>query len=99
MENVFIKALENEKKKVNSMQGNWGLSQVNRLSNILEEKGIYISESLWDLLIFNVQELYCNDGKISVVWRLNQQSKKVIKLIQKNYELIIDNYNYIMAGN
>lgn len=99
MGNVFIKSLENEKKKVNSMQGNWGLSQVNRLSNILEEKEICISESLWDLLIFNVQDLYCNDGKISVVWRLNQQSKKVIKLIQKNYELIIDNYNYIMAGN
>lgn len=98
MENVFIKALENNKKKVESMQGNWGLSQVNRLNNLLEEKEIYISESLWNLLIFNVQDLFCNEGKISIVWRLNQQSKKVIKLIQANYKLIVENYSYIMTG-
>ena len=98
MENVFIKALENNKKKVESMQGNWGLSQVNRLNNLLEEKEIYINESLWNLLIFNVQDLFCNEGKISIVWRLNQQSKKVIKLIQANYKLIVENYSYIMTG-
>ena len=98
MENVFIQALENEKKRIDNMQGNWGLSQVSRLNHILEGKEVYISDNLWDLLIFNVQDLYCNDGKISIVWRLNQKSKKVIKLIQENYQLIVDNYKYIMFG-
>lgn len=96
MENVFIKALENEKRRIDSMQGEWGLSQVSRLNKLLEEKGVYISNSVWDLLIMNVQDLYCKDGKISVVWRLNQKSKKVIKLVQENYQLIVENYNYIM---
>lgn len=95
MENIFIQALENERKRIDAMQGNWGLSQVGRLNKLLEEKDIYISESLWDLLIFNVKNLYYNDGKISIEWRGNQ-SKKVIKLIKENYQLIANNYDSIM---
>jgi len=95
MENVFIQALENNKKRIESMQGNWGLTQVNKLNKLLEEKEIYISDNLWDLLIFNVKDLYCNDGKISIEWRGNQ-SKKVIKLIKENYQLIVNNYDSIM---
>ena len=95
MENIFIQALENERKNIKAQQGNWGLGAVSRLNKLLEEKDIYISESLWDLLIFNVKNLYCNDGKISIEWRGNQ-SKKVIKLIRENYQLIVNNYNVIM---
>jgi len=95
MENVFIQALENERKRVNAMQGNWGLTQVRKLNELLEEKEVYISSNLWDLLLFNIKSLYCNDGKISIEWRDNQ-SKKVIKLIKENYQLIVNNYEKIL---
>ena len=96
MENIFITALENEKRKIDSMQGNWGLTQVSKLNNLLEEKDIYISNNLWDLLLFNIKNLYCNNDKISIEWRKNQ-SKKVVKLIRENYKLIVNNYNNIMS--
>jgi len=95
MENVFIQALENERKRVNAMQGNWGLTQVRKLNELLEEKEVYISSNLWDLLLFNIKSLYCNDGKISIEWRDNQ-SKKVIKLIKENYQLIVNSYEKIL---
>lgn len=42
MENIFIKALESERKRIESMNGNWGTGTRNRLVAVLEENDIYI---------------------------------------------------------
>lgn len=94
MENLVIRYMERQQKKIEDNQGSWGLSQVSRLNKKLEEKEVYISNHLWDLLIFNVKELYCNEGKLSIVWA-DKESKKVLKLIRENYKYIVENYNYI----
>ena len=55
--NYIVNILESQNKRIEAMQGNWGLSQVTKLSNILEDKGIYITDSVWNLLLYNVQNL------------------------------------------
>lgn len=104
MENMFITALENERKRVEAMQGNWGMSERNRLVKVLEENDIHVTDYEFDLLLANIKDLYLNDGNLSLVWRKNANgidavSKKVLKILRSNLEIIKSNYNNIMNIN
>lgn len=62
---------------------------------------IYITESEWDLLLFNIRDLYLENNNLLLVWQKNSKgkelvNKKVLKILGNNLELIKNNYNYIM---
>lgn len=95
--NVIVEALKAEEKRIKSMNGNWSMGKRNKLYTLLEDNGVSITNSVFDLLLFNIQDLILEDGKLYIRWRLGQQSKKVIKLIRENHQLIVDNYIWIMG--
>lgn len=102
MEDMFIRALENERKRIEKNQGNWGMSERNKLVEVLEKNEIYVTESEWDLLLFNIKDLYLENNKLSLVWQKNTKgkelvSKKVLKILRNNLELIKNNYNHIFS--
>ncbi|MGV2640081.1 hypothetical protein GNF86_01315 [Clostridium perfringens] len=104
MENIFITGLENERKRIRANQGNWGAGTRNRLVDLLEENNVYVTDSEFDLLLFNIKDLYLTNNELSLVWRKNANgkeavSKKVLKILRNNLELIKRNYNYIMNIN
>lgn len=92
----IVGILKSQEERIKAQQGNWGTGNRDRLVNILEENGIHITDNVWDLLLFNIQDLVLNDGKLGIAWRGNE-SKKVIKVIKENYGLIVDNYKVIMG--
>ncbi|MDD4624539.1 MAG: hypothetical protein PHX40_04130 [Bacilli bacterium] len=73
----------------------WGIFQRNKLVSVLEQNGVIISDSLYDMLLFNVNGLRINnDGKLCYL-SFYPESKKIMKLLRQNNELIKSNFNFI----
>lgn len=73
----------------------WGISQRNKLVSVLGQNGVIISDSLYDMLLFNVNGLRINnDGKLCYL-SFYPESKKIMKLLRQNNELIKSNFNFI----
>lgn len=76
----------------------FGLSQLRRLNEVIEDVGGYITTNVWDLLLFNVNDLYIKDGKIGYTTFNKVPSKKIIKLLNQYNCIIIQKLDYIMTG-
>lgn len=98
MENLFTKAIENRNEQLQEQakSSNWSILRRNALVDVLEENDIYVSEHMWDLLLFNIHNLYIENGKITYTC-LGRPSKKVTDLLVKHQELIIANKDRIFG--
>lgn len=98
MENLVLKILEKEEEKRNNTPVQpWGMSQRTKLVNLLENNGAYISESVWDLLLFNVNELILTENGNIDYKSYYKASKKLIKLFTDYKDIIKENFDYIIA--
>lgn len=98
MENVVLKVMENRENQLKKQQnGNWGTGTRNNLVKLLEENGVYISDFMWDLLLFNIHNLTIDNDKLSYSC-LGKPSKRVTNLLIKHKELIINNKDRIFYG-
>ena len=97
--NIFITALENREKKLNeeSKLKKFDLCQLGRLSEIAEKNDKFISSALWDLMFFNINDLIVKDNKVCYT-SFYKPSKRIMKFLSENNELIIKNFDYIMNG-
>ena len=76
-----------------------GMSNRNRLVEILEKSGVEISNSMWDLLLFNISTLEKDsDGRVFYLSIKKLISKRVARLINEYNDAIAENFTYIMKG-
>ena len=75
---------------------NFSLSQLSKLNKLIEGEGKYISTCLWDLMYFKINGLYINNNKVCYK-SYDKASKKILKFLNENNDLIIKNFNYIIA--
>ena len=96
----IIKILENQQKARDQQaeQKKFSLSQLSRLNKLVESENGYISSALWDLLLFNVNDLYINENRNVCYKSFHKASKRVLKFLNQYNKLIINNFNYIMTG-
>jgi hypothetical protein len=96
--NIIATILEKEeqKRKAEAQQRQeWGMSQRNRLVEVLEKAGATISNHMWDLLLFNINGLRINaEGKICYL-SFYKESKRIMDLLRRYNSVIIENFNYI----
>ncbi|MGJ0846595.1 hypothetical protein ACR77J_07895 [Tissierella praeacuta] len=95
-----IKILENQQKQrdAEAELKIFSLSQLSRLNKLIEQNNGYITNHLWDLLLFNVNDLYIKDGKVGYKTFSKTPSKKIMNLLKQYNDIIIDNFSYIMTG-
>ncbi len=97
-DNIFIIALEKEEQKRKAeaeQRQEWGMSQRNRLVEVLEKAGATITNHMWDLLLFNINGLRINaEGKICYL-SFYKESKRIMDLLRRYNSVIIENFNYI----
>lgn len=96
----IAKILENQN-KIRDQQAElkiFGLSQLTRLNRLIEVENGYITSTLWDLLLFNVNDLYINDNRNVCYKSFYKASKRIINFLQQYNNLIINNFDYIMTG-
>ena len=98
--NDIIKILENQiiERDRQAELKIFGLSQLSRLNKLVEKENYYITSSLWDLLLFNVNDLYINENGTICYKSLSKPSKRIIKFFLQFNDIIVDNINYIMTG-
>lgn len=97
MENLVLKILEKKEEKRRSISVQpWGMSQRTKLVDLLEDNGAYISESVWDLLLFNINELVLTENGNITYKSYYKASKKLIKLFTDYRDLIKENFDYIV---
>ena len=96
--NILIDIIEKqEQERKNQPMVEWGIRQRNNLVKILEQNGINITDNLYDMLLFNINGLRINnDGKVCYL-SYYPESKKIMKLLMQNNQLIKDNFKYITA--
>lgn len=97
--NIIIKILEQQEieRKRDAEQKIFSLSQLSRLNKLVESVDGSISSSLWDLLYFNVNNLYINNNQVCYK-SFYKPSKRIVKFLNQYNDLIIQNFNYIMKG-
>lgn len=85
-DNIIITILEKEeqrRKEEAEQRKEWGISQRNRLVEVLEKEGAIITNHVWDLLLFNINSLRINsEGKIFYL-SFYKESKKNYGIIKK----------------
>lgn len=95
--NVIVEAIKRQEEKARNIKSNWSMGARNRLVNILESNNVYISDNTWDLLLFSIKNLIVNDGKLFIEWNQSYPSKKVVKIMKENYNLVVENYLNIIG--
>ena len=97
MDNVIVKILEQKEQqlKEEAKQRSFGLSQLRKLNNIIEQNGGEISNYLWELLLFNINELRLIDGKVCYT-SFYKPSKRVLSLFARYNKVIVENFDYIV---
>lgn len=95
----IVKILNNSREKINKQNESkkFNLSQLSKLNRLIEAEGGYISSSLWDLLLFNVDDLFLNEDEKICYTSLYKPSKKVNKFFLEYNNLIKNNLSYIMT--
>ena len=96
-DNLVAKIIENQEqqRKEQSKKSEWGLSNVRVLNDILEQNDINITNSVWDLLVFNVNGLRINEyGKVCYL-SFYKPSKKLLTLFARYNNLIVENFDKI----
>lgn len=97
-DNIVITMLEKEEQKRKAeaeQRQEWGMSQRNRLVEVLEKAGATITNYMWDLLLFNINGLRINaEGKICYL-SFFKESKRIMELLRRYNSVIIQNFNYI----
>jgi len=96
----LVTILNNNREKINKQNESkkFNLSQLSRLNKLVEAEGGYISSCLWDLLLFNVNDLFLNEDEKICYTSLYRPSKKVNKFLLEYNNLIKNNLSYIMIG-
>ena len=85
-----------EQERKNQPITEWGVLQRSKLVKILETNGVTITDHMWDLLLFNINGLRINaEGKVCYL-SYYPESKKIMKLLRQNNELIKNNFNFIV---
>ena len=95
--NVIIEILkrEEQKRKLEAENQEWGIMQRNRLVEVLEKAGAIITDHLWDLLLFKINGLRINsDGKVCYL-SYYKESKKIMELLRRYNNIIVQNFDYI----
>lgn len=99
-ENIIITIIEKEEQKqkaIAEQRQEWGMTQRNKLVKVLEEAGATITDHVWDLLLFNINGLRINsEGKICYL-SFYKESKKVMELLRRYNDIIVENFKYITA--
>lgn len=99
-ENIIITILEKEEQKRKAQaeqRQEWGMTQRNKLVKVLEEAGATITDHMWDLLLFNINGLRINsEGKVCYL-SFYKESKKLIELLRRYNNIIVENFKYITA--
>lgn len=95
--NVIIEILkrEEQKRKLEAENQEWGTMQRNRLVEVLEKAGATMTDHLWDLLLFKINGLRINsDGKVCYL-SYYKESKKIMELLRRYNNIIVQNFDYI----
>ena len=75
----------------------FSIKERDNLFNLLYNNDIYMSNTVYDLLLKHISKLYVDkEDHLQVVFYSNKPSKKVISLLKENIKLIknnIDNIN------
>lgn len=99
-ENIIITLLKQEEQKrkiIAEQRQEWGMTQRNKLVKVLEEAGATITDHMWDLLLFNVNGLRINsEGKVCYL-SFYKESKKIMELLRRYNNVIVENFKYITA--
>ena len=97
MDNPVIKILEKQEQQRREIakQSEWSLTNVTRLTEVLENAGATVSNHLWDLFVFNINGLRINEnGKVCYL-SFYKPSKKILNVLSKYNDVIVENFNYI----
>ena len=100
MDNIIIDVLEKQEKerKAQAMQSEWSLTNVRRLTEVLEKAGATVSSHLWDLFCFNINGLRINqDGKVCYL-SFYKPSKRILNIFARYNNVIVENFDYITSG-
>ena len=96
--NIIIDIIEKqEQERKNIPQVEWGIRQRNNLVKILEQNGINITDNLYDMLLFNINGLRINNNGQICYLSYYPESKKIMKLLRQNNQLIKDNFKFIVT--
>lgn len=95
--NIVIDILQKqeEQRREQAKQSEWGLSNVRTLTRILEENGANITSHMWDLLLFNINGLRINEsGKVCYI-SFYKPSKRILELLARYNNIIVKHFNEI----
>lgn len=99
-ENIIIAILKKEEQKrkiIAEQRQEWGITQRNKLVKVLEEAGATITDHMWDLLLFNINGLRINsEGKVCYL-SFYKESKKIMELLRRYNNAVVQNFEYITA--
>lgn len=97
-DNILIDIInKQEQERKNIPQVEWGIKQRNNLVKILEQNDVSITDNLYDMLLFNINGLRINNNGQICYLSYYLESKKIMKLLRQNNQLIKDNFKYITA--
>lgn len=88
--NLVAQILENNRKK--AIIKDFGLIQLTRIDELT---GRTMTSAVWDLLLFNIHTLYIEDGFLKYTSHVKTPSKKVNAFLEKNKNVIIENFELI----
>ena len=99
--NIIITSLEKEereRKAIAEQRKEWGILQRNKLVTVLEQAGANVTNHMYDMLLFNVNGLRINsEGKICYL-SFYKESKKIMELLRRYNNVIVENFNHITAS-
>ena len=96
-DNIIIDILKNqeEQRKEQAKQSEWGLSNVRRMTNILELNGANITSHIWDLLLFNINGLRINEAGRVCYLSFYKPSKRILDLLARYNKVIVEHFDEI----
>lgn len=95
--NIVIDILQKqeEQRKLQAKQSEWGLSNVRTMTNILESNGANITSHMWDLLLFNINGLRINEaGRVCYI-SFYKPSKRILNLLARYNKVIVEHFDEI----
>ena len=97
MENIVAKILENKEKERAKNVVEWSMLNRNRLVKTLEEAGATITNSVYDLLLFNINGLRIGQSGHVCYLSFYPESKKIMTLFLRYEKAIKENFKYITS--
>ena len=97
MDNPIIKILENQEQQRREIakQSEWSLTNVRKLTEVLENAGATVSNHLWDLFVFKINGLRINENGQVCYLSFYKPSKRILNIFSRYNDIIVENFNYI----